>query len=263
MSVFNDKNMHQELMELGLSKNEATLYLAALNLGPCTASTLASRSKIKRPTAYLALENLIKLGLVKETFVNKRKTFVAERPGALEKLTKRMRRKVIDSEILVEKIVPSLNTMIGARLEEPTVAFYEGINGVKNVLLDVSASKYPWYLFGASGQMIKNFDPEDIAEIMEEGSKLRKLAGLPKIKLITDKAIRSLPKFGRQYPTQEIKILEQGVTASSALIISEDKLVILNFSQPFAAVIKSVEVVEVLRLMYDLIWKSLPPATKG
>ena len=52
--------------------------------------------------------------------------------------------------------------------------------------------------------------------------------------------------------------LKSKTTKPYFFIIFEDKLAVLNFeNKPFAAVIKSREVVEVVKVMYQLIWKSL------
>lgn len=249
--------MHQELVQLGLTENEAKIYLAALGMKPFTAGDMATQTKIKRPTTYVALESLIKLGLITEDYANKRKIFRAERPKALEKLTKKMRRKTINAEILVERLIPSLNTIPVLGIEEPKLLFYEGISAIKNVLLDVAASKHSWYWFGASKKMIEKIAPEDLKEILEEGRKLRWRAWLPKIKFITDNGILDLPMFKKKFPSREIKILKQNITASSAMVIYEDKLMVLNFNHPFAVVIKSAEVAEIVTLMYNLIWDKL------
>jgi hypothetical protein len=60
-----------------------------------------------------------------------------------------------------------------------------------------------------------------------------------------------------------MKILPGVISVGSGFIIYEDKLAILSLeNKPFVAVIKSKEVVEVVKLMYQLIWKSLPEGKK-
>lgn len=249
--------MEKALKELGLGENEAKIYLAALAMEPFIAGTMSKKTQIKRSTTYLALDNLIKLGLIKEKISGKKKLFVAESPAALEKLTKRMRRKVIDAEILVEKLVPELASISKISYEEPELTFYPSLDGVKNVLLEISGSTKPWYWFGASREMLKKIAPKDIAEIIEEGDKLRYKAGLPKIKFITDSGILQMPFFRRGVKTSEIKTLKQNIQANSAFVVFEDKLAVFNFNAPFVAVIKSREVAEVIRTMYDLMWQKL------
>ena len=52
------------LEEIGLSKNEAKIYLTLLDLGSATASKIADTSKMHRTTVYDALDRLVQKGIV-------------------------------------------------------------------------------------------------------------------------------------------------------------------------------------------------------
>jgi len=146
LSEFDDKMyMEEELIKLGLSEHEAKVYLAALSLGPSSAAQISEHANIKRPTVYLALENLIKQGLIIENFAGKKRLFEAEKPQKLEKLTKRMRRQVVDAEILLESILPGLVKFPKQYAEEPKVSFYSGVEGLKNIALEIAACPTSWH----------------------------------------------------------------------------------------------------------------------
>lgn len=66
------------MQKLGLTEHESKVYLAALSLGPSSASQIAEQTGIKRPTVYLALENLAKQGLMSENLAGKKRLFEAE-----------------------------------------------------------------------------------------------------------------------------------------------------------------------------------------
>src|SRR3989344_1258284 len=164
--------MEAELQKFGLNEHEAKVYLAGLSLGPSSAKDLAEITNVKRSTVYLALENLIKHGLVSEGF-NKKKIFIAEKPQKLERLTKRMRRKAVDAELLLENILPGLIKLPRQYAEEPQIVFSSGFSGIKNVLLEVSASSTSWYFFGSTTKVLETVPGSDIKEIIEEGGKFR------------------------------------------------------------------------------------------
>lgn len=253
--------MEEELQKLGLNEHEARVYLAALGLGPSSANQLADQTNIKRPTVYLSLENLIKKGLVAEIFVGKKKLFEAEKPQKLEKLTKRLRRQAIDAEILLESILPGLIKLPKQYSEEPQVTFYSGIEGMKNILLEISASKFSWYFFGSGRKILDKFINLERMDILHDAWALRKSPDRAKIYIISDTGVLALGKGWdkTKTPWREIKILPSIINSGSGFIVFEDKLVILSFeNKPFAAVIKSKEVVEVVKVMFQLIWKSLP-----
>ena len=253
------KSMEEELQKLGLSEHEAKTYLAALTLGPSSASQLADYTRIKRPTMYLALGNLIKLGLVYQT-LDKKRLFVADKPAKLERLTKRMRRRAVEAELLLENILPGLAKLPRQYSEEPKIEFYSGIEGVKNVALEISTCPSSWYFFGSSTRIYEKMLAAGRKDILEESWALRRDPNRPKIYLITDSGALSLgPGWEKtKTPWREMKILSETIKARSGLFIYEDKMAVISFGdQPFGAVIRSKEVVEVVKVMYQLIWKSL------
>ena len=63
--------------------------------------------------------------------------------------------------------------------------------------------------------------------------------------------------FANNKRSLEIKTPDQKISSGSALIIYEDKLVVLNFHQQFAVVIKSAEVAETVGLMYNMVWDKI------
>lgn len=252
--------MEEELQKLGLSEHEAKVYLACLSLGPSSANQISESTTIKRPTVYLALENLQKQGLILESFVGKKRLFEAEKPEKLEKLTKRMRRQVIDAEILLESILPGLIKFPKQYSDKPKVSFYSGVEGLKNVALEVSACPTSWYFFGSGTKTLEKLAKSKRMDILHDSWALRSRADRPKIYLITDPGVFTLGGEWQKTktPWREMKILPETISAGSGFIIYEDKLAILNLeNKPFAAVIKSKEVVAVVKVMFQLIWKSL------
>ncbi len=252
--------MEEELLKLGLNKNEAKIYLAGLTIGPATAHNLAEYTKIKRSTVYFALSRLEGQGLVSETLSNKKTLFQSEPPEKLDRLTKRMRRKVIDAELMLETLIPTIKKMPQVLSGESNVFVFRGTDGIKNVLLDVSASTSSWYVFGSTTKVLTQIAHLDLREILEEGEKLRQKSGWPKIFFITDSGILALKEFQEHRPERrEIKILSSTIKSSSVFIIYQDKLAIINLgTQAVATVIQNREAVEVVKTMYQLIWQSLP-----
>ena len=251
--------MEEELQKLGLTEHEAKVYLAALSLGPSTAVQLANRTDIKRPTVYLATKNLIKQGLMYQT-LDKKSLFVAEKPQKLEKLTKRMRRHTVDAEILLESILPGLIKLPKQYNEEPKVIFYSGVEGIKTVALEISACSSSWYFFGSGKKILDVLIKYKRMDILHDSWALRDSPNRPKIYIITDKGVFDLGKEWKKNktPWREIKVLSETIKSGSGFIIYEDKLAIINLeNKAFVAVIKSKEVVEVVKVMYQLIWKSL------
>jgi len=252
--------MEKILAKLGLSDNEAKVYLAALSMGAVSANAIAEYTKMKRPTTYLALEKLTKQGLVSETLQNKKKLFKAEEPEKLQRLTKKMRREVIDAELELEKLLPELKSIRKKIIESPHTTFYRGLSGVKNIIEEFSASTSSWYFFGSTERIFTNLEPQELAEIMSRSNDLREQVGRPKVYMITDKGILKEPQFQKSnLKIREMKILPTIIKASSAFVIYGNKVAVFSINEsPFGIIIESEEVAEMLKVMYGILWSSIP-----
>ena len=71
----------QILQSLGLTDKEAAAYLALLKLGQATAYQIAQHTGIKKPTAYLVLDNLLKKEFVLKIPDAKKWRFLAKKPA--------------------------------------------------------------------------------------------------------------------------------------------------------------------------------------
>jgi sugar-specific transcriptional regulator TrmB len=74
-----------KLSTIGLTKKEADLYLAALESGISSITELAKLANIKRPTAYLILEDLLNKNLLIPSPVGKNIHYIAGDPIILAK----------------------------------------------------------------------------------------------------------------------------------------------------------------------------------
>lgn len=73
----------ENLIKLGLSEKEATVYLLLLGIGPSQVSSLAKRAMLKRVTAYSVLDSLCARGLVTFEPMKIGKRYIAYDPECL------------------------------------------------------------------------------------------------------------------------------------------------------------------------------------
>jgi len=120
-------------MENGLSPKEAKLYLAVLEAGESTVAKAAERSQLKRSTVYSLMEEMKSRGILSET---KRRgiAYVSALPPRL--LIERFER----STEMAKSVLPELLNMSYASPVKPRIRFYEGIEGIKQILFDAAAS---------------------------------------------------------------------------------------------------------------------------
>ena len=119
----------KELQQLGLSKKEADVYLAALELGETTAHRIAKKSGIKRATVYRIVELLKEKGLI-STYHKKAITFFyAENPKAIKE-------KIANNLKVIDEILPGLSSLTNLIDRKPKIRYYEGIEELRELLME-------------------------------------------------------------------------------------------------------------------------------
>lgn len=118
--------IEEALQSLGLNEKQAIVYINLLQLGKATAYKIAQKSNLKRPTVYVVLDELRIKGLVLKIPYPKKQIYSAKSPGDL----------IADSEAKLRKVknvLPELLALVRGE-QKPSVMYFEGENGIKNVL---------------------------------------------------------------------------------------------------------------------------------
>src|SRR3989338_8022507 len=163
--------MLDELKKIGLSENEARVYLALLELGSETAQEIAKKAGVKRATTYVQLDALMKMGLVTSFEKGKKSYFRAEDPEHLMKIAEREKKVSRERESALEEILPDLGKLYLSAGERPRVRFFDGVEGLETMQAEFLKS---------GAELVESFSSaDDVAKIF--------------------------PKFGEEYEPQKIK----------------------------------------------------------
>lgn len=121
----------ETLSEIGLTDEEAKVYLAALSVGTNPASTIARACDLKRETCNYTLKKLVSKGLVSTVFREWATFYTPEPP---EKLV-----TIAESRLLtISRTVPLLNQMMNQKWnKQAKVKMYQGTSGIETVMEDV------------------------------------------------------------------------------------------------------------------------------
>jgi len=122
--------MINQLKNIGFSENEAKVYMAMLELGPATMLEISAKAGINRPTAYVQVEALKKLGLVSTQTKGKKQLFMAESPDQLESIMESKRTELEQKKGELGKILPELLALFNLGDSKPEVRFFEGKEGL-------------------------------------------------------------------------------------------------------------------------------------
>ena len=119
----------EQLSKIGLKPKQASAYITLLRVQESSPRQIAEEAGLERSTIYKILEDLAEKGLATKVIRGKKINYTAESPLRLETLANDFQESVINLQ-------PILMALVGKRQKKTQVKFYEGINGIKQVLLN-------------------------------------------------------------------------------------------------------------------------------
>lgn len=143
----------KDLEQFGLAEKEAKIYLAVLELGEANIQQIAQKSGVKRTTAYDVINSLKEKRLLTEMAKGKKALFSAEDPRKLEG-------QLDEKKETLKKILPELLSITNLLDKKPTIKFYEGDEGIKEVYKDTLNYPDQELLAWVSQEAVIGFDVE-------------------------------------------------------------------------------------------------------
>lgn len=245
------KDIIHILDAVGFNHAQSQLYVAGLQLGNAPASEYAKATGINRITTYNLLEEMVRRGYF-TVMKNVRAKWYA--PVAPEYVALEVRK---NAEAL-ERVLPELRSLQGAKYRKPRVRFFEGWEGVRHVYEDTLSAQSELLNFANSAAVRTfwpNYDEEYVGERVKRGIRLRGIApddvtgqrvhGEDKQRL---REIRLVPATDFDF-TNEINIYDHKVA-----ICSFDSG-LKGDRDVFGVIIESKEVAETQRQIFEMAWR--------
>lgn len=121
--------MIAELLKLGLTDEEARVYLACLEIHGGPVSLIAKKAGVHRVSCYHTLENLLEKQLLSQYNRNGVKCFAPEAPEKLVELAQ-------ERMTMAKTLLPELKSLASDLAFKPKIRFYEGRDGVERVFTE-------------------------------------------------------------------------------------------------------------------------------
>lgn len=121
--------MLTELLKIGLTQEEARVYLACLEISGGPVSVIARKAGVHRVSCYHTLENLQRKRLLSQYNKNGVKCFAPEPPEQMIRLAE-------EHLNLAKGLLPELKSLASALAFKPKIRFYEGQDGVEKVFTE-------------------------------------------------------------------------------------------------------------------------------
>ncbi len=250
-------DLHQSLYKLGLNENQTKVYLSALQLGEDTVLNIAKYATVKRPSAYIILDELESRGLVSKVKRSKKTLYRAEHP-------KRIISQLQAKQEIAENILPSLNAIYNVDPDKPNIKIADGVASVRNTYNDIftyleSHPKEELIIFGSLADALDNFETEVVdyfyALMRNSKSKVREIGNDDKD---TRKYFRASKRLNPNHDIRFIKKHEDvGHFWKTDDMLYGNTLVIFSVKKDiFAIIIESETIARTYRTLFNMAWVS-------
>ncbi len=243
------KDLKFTLKEIGLSENEASVYLASLSLGPTSVLQISRVADLRRTTVYSVIEELKKKGLMNIEIAGFKQLYVAEDPKKLKAVLK-------NREAEFNELLPEFEALYNLKQSGSEIRYYQGLESVKNALNMILEDTKPHdeYLVIADQQKWYDQDPKFFQDFMEKRAK----KPLKIRMLLRDSDLtREHKKFEKNYNIS-IRILPKETNLNTDLCITPQHLMIQQIKAPvIALMIDNQSIIETHREMFEIIWRSI------
>ncbi len=241
------KDLLHILQAIGMTPKHAQLYIAGLQLGSAPASEYSKSTGMNRITSYNLLEELVKMGHFTMMKKMRAKWYAPVSPEYVALEAKK-------SAEALEKALPEMRSLSGAKFRKPHVRFFDGWEGVRHVYDDTLTAESELLNFANSAvvrQYWPQYDDEYVAERVRRGIHLRGIAP-------DDVTGRKVHGQDRQR-LREIRLVPANdFDFTNEINIYDNKLAICSYAPKgdmFGVIIESKEVAETQRQIFEMAWR--------
>ena len=242
---FSFKMSEEVLEKLGLSKNEAKVYLALLGLGASSVGKIADEARIHRTNVYDAIERLLEKGLV--SYINKddkTKVFDAASPDKLMCL-------IDEKKSLLESAMPTLKIRKEMTEKKSQACIYEGVAAFTRILENFLSYNEPILVYGI---------PKQAPELMRHfiaGFHKRRIPKKIKMTHIYNLNAEDRIKYLNSLPYTQAKYLPQELDSQVSTNICGDEVVFVVWTEPVMVIqLKNKIIAETYKRYFNVLWKA-------
>jgi sugar-specific transcriptional regulator TrmB len=241
--------MHEQLLEeTGLTKNEASVYLALLRIGRAKAGEIIKESKVSSGKIYETLGKLIDKGLVKSFTENGVKHFLASEPESIISYIKEQETKLHKKEEELQKIIPALQSLRKDTLETEHLSLVKGFRGISPLVYQLMVDGKEIKVMGVRSSKDETFN-NFWKHWHQKRIDLKKNAKM----LFTDKDTDYWKYFKEQRHTEVRETLS---FSPSAIMIIDANVLIFTYEEEFTCIhIQSEGIAKSFSCFFDGLWE--------
>lgn len=237
----------QILEDIGLTNAEIKIYLALLELGSSTAGPIIEKSNLQSSVVFITLNKLLNKGLISVVKEGQRNYYHASNPKHIIDF-------IDDKKMKFEKILPELLLKQELTKEKPSLKMFQGIKGVKELLLELlEAGGNKHHTFGSSAKSLM------IGEQWWINYHKKRAQKNIYAKLIFNESLRpwnAQSKYNKEPKVKtEVRYTESGFEPLTETIIRNDKIgIIIWTDKPLGIIIHNKEAAESYDKYFNILW---------
>jgi sugar-specific transcriptional regulator TrmB len=245
--------LSDETLELlGLKPKDMTVYTSLLKLGTAPLRRIAEVSNLNRGTTYDALRRLIDVGLVSHMDAKTHRYFTAEDPQKLSGLALRREVALQEAQLKLKDVVPQFQELLGSSAHRPSVRYYEGEGGVRDILADVLKTTDR-----SKDRLFRIYSSEGIRDLIAHA-----WPGFIKLRVRRKVRVKtiSIGEGGRTHGLDERKWLTQSNKAPSYIFIYPGKTGFISVDerrQLFGVIIEDEAIAATQEMIFDALWRMM------
>ncbi|MFA7319157.1 MAG: helix-turn-helix domain-containing protein [Parcubacteria group bacterium] len=246
-------NTTNALIGIGFTEKEAHVYLTLLSFKKATAYLIHQKSGLKKSTAYVILENLVKKGFALKIPQPKKSLYIAKSPTECIKTFQEKLNEAKD-------ILPEMMAIQKKDEEKVSVSYFEGVEGIKEVYNDTLKYNGEFVAFG-SEDVVKSLGYRWMDQFIQD--RVRKNISVRAI-VPTTKYFKDELFHKDESELRAIKFINQEEYPFSIEIdvYGNSKVSLISGKENMGAIIESSEVHNTMKLIFEILWKNLPKSRK-
>jgi len=237
------------LTNIGLSENQACVYLACLKLGNGSIWDIAETSGVKRTTCYVVIKDLISKGIASVSGNDKRAMYSVISPDELWFSFKNKQNQLAES-------MNELNTLISKTYSKPAIRMFEGIDGVEQAYkLTLNLPEDSEILIYGNPNVVNNYQ-----ETIDNYLKQRVLKKIKVRVILPDTPLAQEIMKKDEEQLRQTKLLPKDTFDQQTEInILPDSIIYIAHSEnkPFATVIKNSTLAREEKNRFEILWNTV------
>ncbi|HSW97208.1 MAG TPA: helix-turn-helix domain-containing protein [Candidatus Saccharimonadales bacterium] len=254
------------LKELNLSDIEAKIYLTLLEYGPASVRDIAQNIGLKRTTAYLYIENLMKKGLASKNVLNSRSLIFPIQPNeGLTALVTETEANTKNIEGKLSEVIETIHSFFPSfkEVEQFEIKHYQNISGIKKIYEEAfQANELRTYI------KLEEHDPvfPDNVIMFDKAFKNNPNLHVQEILYKSSIASSEAQQIVSAHPQYSYKFMPEGMKLTSEdILIFDGRVAIIHYKNrenSNCIVLQSDDYYRNSVEFFDFIWKMLPEEKK-